>query len=67
VYEDEERHRCEIREWLRRGRDKPKEWVVDLLRDIAKRRGKPAAQRIGRDLSQQWKAGNRGEPGDWRQ
>lgn len=61
-----ERHRCEVREWLKRGIEEPKEWVKQLFVDIAKRRGAKAAQRLKDDISDQWKRGNRGEWGDWR-
>jgi hypothetical protein len=64
--EEEHRHRCEVREWLRRGKDKDAEWLTGLIKGIAAKRGKPAAERLWRDIRQQWKLGNRGEFGDWR-
>jgi hypothetical protein len=67
VFDENEKHRCEVREWIRRGSDKPAEWVKELLAGIAKRRGKPAAERLRRDIREQWSRGNRGEFGDWRE
>lgn len=65
-YEEERRHRCECREWLRRRGERGKEWLQQVLDDIEKRRGKQAADRLRSDLGEQWAKGNRGEPGDWR-
>lgn len=64
--EEEHRHRCEVREWMRRRGENGKEWLRGVLRDIEKRRGKPAAERLKRDIAEQWQLGNRGEYGDWR-
>jgi hypothetical protein len=66
VSEEENRHRSEVREWLRRGIDKDKTWLNELVKGIAKVRGKPSAERLWRDLKEQWQRGNRGEAGDWR-
>lgn len=44
-----------------------KGWLAGVLEDIGKRRGKPAAERLKRDIAEQWKRGNRGEYGDWRE
>lgn len=65
--EELHRHRCEVREWLRRGADQPREWLVSVLQGVARRRGKQAAERLRADLREQWQRGNRGEPGDWRE
>jgi hypothetical protein len=46
--------------------DRGKFWLRGVLMDIEKRRGKRAAQRLTDDIVVQWKAGNRGEPNDWR-
>lgn len=65
-----ERHRSEVREWIRRRVEKGKvdgvEWLRKVLKDIEKRRGEQAAQRLKDDISQQWQRGNRGALGDWR-
>lgn len=67
MQEDEKwRHECEVREWLRRGAEKDKTWLTKIIKDIASKRGKPAAERLWRDIREQWARGNRGEPGDWR-
>jgi hypothetical protein len=66
--EEEQRHRCEVRQWLRwrAGRGASgKEWLASVLEDIGKRRGRDAAERLKRDIAAQWKSGNRGEPGAW--
>lgn len=60
------RHCCEVREWLRRGANQDKGWLVLLLQDIAKKRGRAAAERLRDDFREQWQRGNRGELGDWR-
>lgn len=72
MQEDEERrHVCEVREWLKRraamGPQEGKPWLSKVLQDIAKKRGAAAAERLRNDIGSQWKAGNRGEPGDWRE
>lgn len=67
MFDEVNRHRSEVREWLRRGSDKPADWVKKLLTDIAKRRGMEAAERLRKDIVAQWKAGNRGAFGDWRE
>jgi len=65
-----ERHRCEVREWIRRRVEKGKvegvEWLRQVLRDIEKRRGEKAAQKLKDDIADQWEKGNRGALGDWR-
>lgn len=65
--EEEFRHQAEVREWLRRGADKDMEWLKKLAKDIAAKRGKPAAERLWRDIRKQHQLGNRGTPGDWRE
>jgi hypothetical protein len=71
MVDEEERHRCETREWIRRRAQKDpqtgREWLADVLRDIERKRGKQAAERLKRDISEQWQRGNRGAPGDWRE
>jgi hypothetical protein len=70
VQEEEKRHRCEVREWIRRraqmGPEDGKAWLRKVFEDIGKRRGKQAAERLKRDIAEEWKRGNRGAPGDWR-
>jgi hypothetical protein len=69
--EDQRRHECETREWIKRraakGPQDGKTWLGDVLKAIEKRRGKVAAERLRRDIRQQWTLGNRGEYGDWRE
>lgn len=59
---DVERHRCEVRFCIRGGR----EWFGGYIKDIAKIRGKAAAQRLLRDVKEQASLGNEGAQGDWR-
>jgi hypothetical protein len=67
VLEDEEhRHRCEVREWIRRSAGQGAEWAKELLAGIARKRGKAAAERLWRDIREQRKRGNEGAAGDWR-
>jgi hypothetical protein len=68
--EEERRHVCEVREWLKRraamGPRDGKTWLAGVLNDIERKRGKQAAERLRGDIRRQWIAGNRGDPGDWR-
>lgn len=70
MLEEEKRHRCEVRDWIRRrrqmGPDAGREWLRQVIEDIGKKRGKQAAERLKRDIAEQWKWGNRGAQGDWR-
>jgi hypothetical protein len=65
--QEEHRHRCEAREWMRRRAGKDKEWLRDVLDEIERSRGKLASERLRRDIKDQWARGNRGAPADWRQ
>ena len=68
--EEEERHRSEVREWMKRraamAAEQGKQWLRGVLVAIEKRRGKKAAERLTSDIREQWTKGNRGEWGDWR-
>lgn len=66
VAQEEERHRCECREWMRRRLKLGKDWLRGVLQDIERKRGAAACQRLRDDIAQQWKLGNRGDYGDWR-
>jgi hypothetical protein len=70
MFQEQQRHQCEVREWIRRrvrmGPDAGKGWLAKVLADIEKRRGTRAAEGLRSDIREQWKRGNRGEPGDWR-
>lgn len=67
VNDEEYRHQCECREWMRRRREQGPEWLRRMLAGIEKARGKEAAERLKRDIATQWRLGNRGAPGDWRE
>ena len=68
--EEEYRHQCEVREWIKRrvakGPPEGRGWLAHVLAAIEKRRGKEAAERLRNDIRQQWTLGNRGDFGDWR-
>jgi hypothetical protein len=64
---EEHRHRSEVRYWIGRRVENGKEWLRGTLEDIERRRGRAAANRLRYDIAAEWAAGNRGEPGDWRQ
>jgi hypothetical protein len=57
-----ERHRCEVRWCISRG----SEWFGGYIKEVAKIRGKAAAQRLLRDVKEQAALGNEGATGDWR-
>jgi hypothetical protein len=62
------RHRCEVRECLRKGQS----WTLDKIKGsddrpgVLKRRGRAAAEKLWADYRAQAALGNTGEPGDWR-
>lgn len=57
----EYRHRCEVRFVCSLGPGGDQ-----FLRDVARRRGPEAAERLRRDAREQYRRGNRGLWGDWR-
>lgn len=61
------RHRCEVRELLRFGMDRSHQYVDGRILKIEEARGADAANRLRADYKAQWRAGNRGEFGDWRE
>jgi hypothetical protein len=64
------RHECEVREWIRRrtekGPEQGRSWLATVLESIGKKRGADAAERLRNDITNQWRLGNRGQFGDWR-
>lgn len=78
TYTEQHRHRCEVRQVLlwrvERGSHWVRQWInggrgVDgkPVRGVRQVRGDAAADRLMADCVDQWMAGNRGEPGDWRE
>lgn len=67
MHDEQARHRCEVREWLRRSRGQSKEWADQLFADLARIRGKAAGKLLQDELKRQSALGNRGEYGDWRE
>ncbi len=78
ISDEEHRHRCEVREWIKRGLDKGEgfeAWWHDMLngktessgkkKSISEMRGKAAATHIDKDLREQIRKGNRGDWGVW--
>lgn len=61
-----ERHRCEVRVWLRVRYAKGGQVVRQHLENIARIRGPEAARLVRKDCEEQWRLGNRGRQGDWR-
>lgn len=70
MQEEEKRHRCEVRDWLRRragmAGETGKSWLRKVLSDIKRIRGEQAAERLRNDIVDQWQKGSRGALGDWR-
>lgn len=64
---EQERRRCEIRELLRLGAQKGHEEVAQRFIKIEAKRGAAATDRLRSDYKTQWRAGNRGTHGDWRE
>lgn len=63
---EQHRHRCEVRSVLRWRVAQGSDWVDEWLTGVEKARGKGAAERLRADCREQWRRGNRGEAGDWR-
>lgn len=60
---EEHRHRCEVRQvllWRIENRVK----ALNYLANVETKRGN--ADKLKRDVIQQWNLGNRGQPGDWK-
>ncbi len=62
---EEERHRCEVRHFLKiRVNDRQK--MLDYLDQVKKERGEVAYKKLEHDCREQWNKGNKGTHGDWR-
>jgi hypothetical protein len=57
---EEHRHRCEIRDLCRKTTDRGMGWLKSYVVDWKR------WESIREDFWRQWKAGNKGDPGDWR-
>lgn len=64
--EEQWRHQCEVRTYLRWAADKGFEHVRRHLELVAQKRGQAAADRLRADMNEQWRLGNRGHHNDWR-
>lgn len=62
--DEQERHRCEVRQVLRwRVEDRNK--AIEYL-NLVKEKRKEKAKKLEDDCKYQWNLGNRGEKGDWK-
>lgn len=66
TYEEEYRHRCEVRYVLAR-RCVNSAFARAYLDKVEEKRGKEGRLRLERDARDQWARGNRGAVGDWRE
>lgn len=64
---DLHRHRCEVRQILRWRYERGQEWVKAHFEKMAEKRGAEAVDRLIADCRQQWRAGNTGHAGEWRE
>jgi len=55
------RHQCEVRYLLRKRKELGRQWLVNHLELIDKRRGRVHTEFLKKDLMRQWISGNRGE------
>lgn len=63
---DQERYRCLIRHIITKTRE-DSGYANDFLADHEKRHSKKSAEKMRKDMREQWKKGNKGETGDWRE
>lgn len=81
TWQEEHRHRCEVRQILAWRVERGREWVMNFINGTTKvidgrvvrdkkglrdHRGSEAAERLMIDVLQQWERGNRGATDDWR-
>ena len=67
TYSETYRHQCEVRTCLRLSNEKGKKALRDYLDGCLSRRGQYATDLLKQDIAEQWKLGNRGEDGEWRE
>jgi hypothetical protein len=58
---EEHRHRCEVRYLLRKRKELGRQWLVNHIELIEKRRGRVHTEFLKKDLMRQWINGNRGD------
>jgi hypothetical protein len=63
---EQHRFRCEVRKFLKLRLEEGEGARDDYLELVTKKRGAPAATTLRNAAVEQWKKGNRGNPGDWR-
>lgn len=61
------RFQCEVRLILALRNKKGREWARKYFQEIARFRGKAAADLLFDTVRKQWELGNRGITGDWRE
>ncbi len=59
------RHQCEVRWFIRHSAEREGNGQ-SYLEQLAKHRGRAAADAFRREAAEQWGRGNKGEKGDWR-
>ena len=60
---EEHRHRCEVRQWLKLRQEKGLQEFRRLITAYGLDRRRPS---VMRDIADQWSKGNKGEWKDWR-
>jgi hypothetical protein len=65
TWSQEYRHQCEVRTVIR-WRIEDRTRALNYLEAVRVKRGKEAAERLERDVRDQWQKNNRGKEGDWR-
>lgn len=65
--DDSHRHRCEVRQIIAWRVQRGRAWAQEHLAGVEKIRGKAERARLEAAIVEQWRLGNRGKPGDWRE
>lgn len=60
-----ERHRCEVRDLIKRRVANGKIWLLGMFAQIEKARGHKSMEKLKADVWDQWQKGNRGDDGLW--
>jgi hypothetical protein len=67
TYSETYRHQCEVRTCIRISIENGKDVLRAHLDGCEQKRGKEAVEKLKTDISTQWKLGNKGESGEWRE
>lgn len=63
---EQHRFRCEVRHLLKLRLNEGKGAAADYLQAARSKRGESGARKLHEATNTQWRAGNRGNPGEWR-